>query len=99
MLKRYLVLGLLLSLAGSAFASDMKDLAAIDRALNALFDLTSGVASKSPLLEDGRRLFGYLLVILIAWSGIQVLLEGGGALRLLSASWSKSPWLLGSVAS
>lgn len=77
MLKRYLVLGLLLSLAGSAFASDMKDLAAIDRALNALFDLTSGVASKSPLLEDGRRLFGYLLVILIAWSGIQVLLEGG----------------------
>lgn len=77
MLKRYLVLMLLLGMAGSAIAAGPSDLQAIDRALNALFDITSGVASKSPLLDDGKRLYGYLLLILISWSGIQVVLEGG----------------------
>lgn len=77
MLKRYLVLGILLGVAGSAIAADTSDLQAIDKALNALFDISSGVASKSPLLDDGKRLYGYLLLILISWSGIQVVLEGG----------------------
>lgn len=77
MLKRCLLLGVLLGVAGQALASDVTDLQAIDKALNALLDIATGVASKSPLLEDGKRLFAYLLLILIAWSGIQVVLEGG----------------------
>ncbi|WP_434516597.1 type IV secretion system protein [Dechloromonas sp. ARDL1] len=77
MLKRYLVLGILLGVAGSAIAADTSGLQALDRVLNSLFDISSGVASKSPLLDDGTRLYGYLLLILISWSGILVVLEGG----------------------
>ncbi len=89
MLKRYLVLGILLGVAGSAIAADTSGLQALDRVLNSLFDISSGVASKSPLLDDGKRLYGYLLLILISWSGIQVVLEGG-ALNAVIAYFAAS---------
>src|SRR5690242_13956585 len=77
-MKRFFLTLLLCGLAFSARAAVSGDTAAIDGALNALFDISSGVAANSPFLEDGRRLYGLLLAVLVSWSGLQVLLDAGG---------------------
>jgi type IV secretory pathway VirB6-like protein len=72
MLKRLISAGLLLMLAGSAFAGDVE---AVSKAINALFSTSAGLAEKGIFAAEGQRLLSLLLVILISWQGIHLALN------------------------
>lgn len=68
--------GLALSLvAGLAFADSASATAQV---INKVFDTTTGLASASPYLEDGKRLYAILLSIAVSWAGIKVVIDEGG---------------------
>lgn len=71
-----ILLGLvLLGIAQIALADDV---GAIKVVINSIFDTTKGLAANSPFLEDGKHLYALILLILISWTGVQMMFDDGG---------------------
>lgn len=78
--KHSILLGvalLLYTLAGVAHAAPAGGQAFVD-VINSFFSTSSSIAANSPFVEDGKMLMRYLLLILIAWTGIWSTLKGEG---------------------
>lgn len=74
-LIRFLLGFALLGFAQVALADDV---GAIRVVINSIFDTTKGLAANSPFVEDGKRLYAVILLILISWVGIRMMLDEGG---------------------
>lgn len=77
MIGRLLLLLPLMLVAVPAHAGP-EEMAAVKATIGQLFDIPNGLAANSPLMPQGKRLFLLLTTILIAWTGIKVVLEQSG---------------------
>lgn len=77
MIGRLLLLLPLMLMAVPAHAGP-EEMAAVKATIGQLFDIPNGLAANSPLIPQGKRLFLLLTTILIAWTGIKVVLEQSG---------------------
>lgn len=61
--------------SGTVLANEASALAGV---INQVFDVTTGLASTSPYVDDGKRLFSLCLLIAISWAGIKTLVDDSG---------------------
>lgn len=73
------------ALLGFAQFALADDVGAIKVVINSIFDTTKGLASNSPFIEDGKRLYGVILLILISWTGIQMAMDEGGLPKAMAS--------------
>ncbi len=82
--RRLVILLSLLALAAPVFSSppaspgELGAMAGVKATINQLFDTANAMVAKNPLEAQGKKLFWLLTTILIAWTGIKVVLEESG---------------------